>query len=46
VETLETEVHSSKATEELSLSWLEKVVASNEGLRKEIEAEQSSSQAL
>ncbi|CAD6253235.1 unnamed protein product [Miscanthus lutarioriparius] len=46
VESLEKEVHSLKATKELSLSWLEKAVASNEGLRKEIEAERSSSQAL
>lgn len=32
--------------EELALSWLDKAIASNEGLRKEIEAERSLSQAL
>lgn len=46
VESLEKEVHSSKAAEELALSRLEKAVASNESLRKEIEVERSSSQAL
>lgn len=46
VESLEKEVHSLKSMEELTLSWLDKVVASNEVLHKEIEVERSSSQAL
>jgi hypothetical protein len=46
VVSLEKDATSLKAAEEIALAQLEKVVASNEGLRKEIDAERSSSQAL
>jgi hypothetical protein len=46
VVSLEKDATSLKAAEEIALAQLEKVVASNEGLHKEIDAERSSSQAL
>ena len=44
--TLEKDVAGSKAAEELALARLQKVIDANEGLRKEIDAKKSSSQAL
>jgi len=46
VGTLEKDVAGSKAAEELALARLQKVIDANEGLRKEIDAKKSSSQAL